>query len=385
MRLKRWLSTGLLVTLMTACTAEDAPEPRTRGDSPTASADVSTARPLTARERVRAVVRDRTPDPDDVIALAKTPMAWTRGTDTILVEYGLFARNAEVIAAQVVDRRGRVRHEWIAPETDDFREYWPVGRDYVGMSGLYGMEPHGPPPVLMRDGAPVPLRKLRGARPARPGEMRFGRGWLLDRAAGTVSQERFPGCRQDSIRVDEHRRVWCLDDQKTQIFWSDDGGRTWARHALSDSYFEYCDGCALGAELMMQDDAVGVALYRADFSLDRGRTWHDVDLPLALIGADRGIDGSFPNCTFSGILSDGRLVIGHLGDAVATDPSNTQFARVRPPRGAPYIGTQEGVLVADSESPLGKRFVSYDGGVTWQPPRVSALVRHLLPRTVRDR
>jgi hypothetical protein len=397
MRVRRRASIVVLLVSLAGCTAEDVPEPGGRPESRPASSDASTstspssasssvaptepaARPGTEAERIRAVLRDRTPDADEVISLARTPYAWTRGGDTVLVEYGLFRAygwpdNPSAVAVQVLDRRGRVVDQWAETATDADREYRSAGPHFVWMAPY-----RGPRPFLMRDGTPVPLTFMRGARTAGPGDLRFGQGWLLNEDTGTVTQERLHGCRSDTVRTDRHGRVWCLDGRKKHLSFSDDGGLTWTRHTLSDSYFEYCDGGALGADVLIQDDAVAVALYRADFSLDRGRSWHDVNLPLAMIGSRPATGGSEADCTFSGLLADGRLVIGHFGDAVATDPSNTRFAPVRTPPGTRYLEAREGVMVAASRRLHGQRFESYDGGDTWEPVRLTALLRHLLPR-----
>jgi len=323
------------------------------------------------------VLRDRTPDADEVIALAKTPRAWTRGRDTLLVEYWLtrpgFWDSPAVVAMQVLDRRGRVLGRWVEDPQVGSRDYWPAGRDFVGLSW------YGDRPVLARGGSLIPLTQVRGTHARKPGDIRFGRGWLLSPATKTVTRERLPGCRQDSIRTDLRGWVWCLDRPKEQIAWSADEGRTWARHTLSDSYFEYCDGGALGSDLEVRGDVVAIGLWRADFSLDRGTTWHDVLLPWRMVGLHHERPEA-DNCTQVTPLSDGRLVIGFFRFAVATDPTNTRFTLIRTPRHTRFATVQEGVVVAVSRRPYGETFVSYDGAETWQRSSPRTLLRHLLPQ-----
>jgi hypothetical protein len=81
----------------------------------------------------------------------------------------------------------------------------------------------------------------RNPRPARPGDIRFGHGWLYDRHVRTVTPEQLPLCRRGSARVDAHGRIWCLDPAKTQVLSSDDGHH-WNNHALSTTYLTRCDG-----------------------------------------------------------------------------------------------------------------------------------------------
>jgi hypothetical protein len=383
-RSTRWLWTVLLFVGLAACSA-DVQETGGRAGTPSGSPSTTwsatqtptpsptpSPTPRTRRERIRAVLRDQTPNADEVIALAKTPMAWTRARDTLLVEYwltypGFWPESPAVVATQVRDRRGKLLGEWVEDADAGAPSYWPAGRDLVGLTWS------GDRPVLVRDGSPTPLTRVRGTRAKAPGDIRFGRGWLLDPAAKTVTRERLPGCRQDSIRTDLRGRVWCLDHPKEQIAWSADDGRTWTRHTLSDSYFDYCDGGALGSDLEVRDDVVAIGLWRADFSLDRGATWHDVPLPWRLVGLhhERPLAD---NCTQVTPLRDGRLVIGYYRFAVATDATNTRFKLIYTPRHTRFANVQEGVVVAVSRRPYGETFVSYDGAETWLPLRLPALL-----------
>jgi len=386
---KRWVSTVLLFVGLAACTGD---VQETGGEASATSRSPSTTlsatqtptplptpspTPLTRRQRIRAVLRDQTPDADEVIALAKTPTSWTRGRNTLLVEYWL-ARQAywddpAAVAVQVLDRRGRVLGQWAEDPEVGSRDYWPAGRDFVGLPSYAGG------PVLARDGSLIPLTQVRGTRPRKPGDIRFGRGWLLDPAAKTVARERLPGCRQDSIRTDLRGWVWCLDRHKEHIAWSADEGRTWSRHTLSDSYFEYCDGGTLGSDLVVLGNVVAIGLWRADFSLDRGTTWHDVPVPWRMAGLHHERPEA-DDCTQVTPLSDGRLVIGYFRIAVATDPTNTLFRIIRTPRRTHFAAMQEGVVVAVPHRPYGETFVSYDGAETWQRPSPRTLLRHLLPQ-----
>jgi len=381
---------ALVVAALFSCTAQEGA--RTPGDGGAASSlsansaapttSPEPAPPLTERQRIRRVLRDRSPDVGEVIALAKTPSAWVRGADTVLVEYSLMTASywpddATVSAGRVVDRRGRVLGEW-ADNDPTHRTYWPAGRDFVGMPQYGGR------PWLVRDGAISRLGREPGTRPVEAGDVRFGRGWLLDPSAGTVTREQLPGCRQDSIRTDLQGRVWCLDAQKTRLSWSDDGGETWEGHTLSTSYLEFCDGGARGVDLEVQGEVVAIGMWRADFSLDRGRTWRDVGLPLGLVGSHRANAYTEANCTTVQPLPDGRLVLEYFGAAVGADATNTRFAAIRTPPRSTYAGVQEGVLVAVSRRPYGERWASYDGAGSWRPLRAGPLVRHLLSERAQE-
>lgn len=377
----------LLVAGLAACTSDDSGE---SASEPTPTAASSSAVPSTTPEagpspttepqRRRAALRAGTPDAEEVIALARTPMAWTRGKGTLLLEYGLmYAYDwpaAPVVSAfEVRDRRGRVLGQWVdtSGRRGNPRQYWPTGSFFVGVSQAGGTA------VLVEDGSMSSLSRDR-PREAQPGDIRFGPGWLLDQASMSIARERIEGCRKESIHNDSRGRIWCLDGSKEAIRWSDDGGRTWSHHVLSTSYLEFCDGGSRGAELDVHGDVVAIGMWRADFSLDRGRTWQDVALPFELVGAHQGDGGSFPNCTGVQPLADGRLVIGYFGTAVATDATNTRFVKVRTPPRTGFAGIHEGVAIAASDRPFGDRFVSFDGALTWQKLRADSLVRHLLPR-----
>lgn len=386
--LRQRVAAVLLLAGLAACTSGGSGKSESEPTTPTASSPEApsatpepTPTPTTERQRIRAALRAGSPDAEEVIALSKTPMTWTKGKETLLVRYGL--TNAydwpfvpTVSTIQELDRRGRVLGQWVdvSGRRGTQRDYWPAGRHFVGVPQYGGTA------VLIQDGSMSRLSRERGSREAQAGDIRFGLGWLLDRASMSFATERIEGCRKDSIRNDSRGQIWCLDASKEAIRWSDDGGRSWARHELSTSYLEACDGGALGAELDVHSDVVAIGMWRADFSLDRGRTWQDVALPFELVGAHRGDGGSFPNCTQVQPLADGRLVIEYFDVAIAADATNTRFLTVSTPPRTRFAGIYEGVAVAASRRPYGERFVSFDGAVTWQKLRVGLLVRHLLPK-----
>jgi hypothetical protein len=320
------------------------------------------------------------PDAGEVIALAKNPSAWVRGTNTVLLIYSLMPSSdwptgRAVSAVQVVDRRGSVLTEWVdADRGHGLSTYWPAGQDFVAIPQYGGR------PWLLRHGAPTQLTVEPGARPADQTDVHFGPGWLLDPASGTVTRESRPGCRQDAIRTDLRGRVWCLDRTKKHLTWSGENTGPTGNHTLSTSYFEYCDGGTLGVDLEVLGDVVTIGMWRADFSLDRGRTWHDVPLPLDLVGSHRSLSESEANCTHVQPLSDGRLVIQYFDAAVATDTSNTRFRAIRTPPGTIFAGVHEGILTTATRRPYGTTWVSYDGDATWLPLQVDPLVRHLLSK-----
>jgi len=377
---------------LVACTGEEVPD---AGSGPsrssstslspstkTSDATPSSPTPTTDAQRVRALLGDPAPTAEEVIALAKTPMAWTRAKDRLLVEYGVMPRSnwpsdATLVAVRILDSSGRVRGEWVDGLGDEsLRDYWPVGGRFVGLPAYGGIRTR---PVLVRDGSLVELSRVPGARTIRLGDVRFGQGWLLDEAARTVTRERRPGCRQDSIRTDAKGRTWCLDPAKKQILWTHTGGGLWMSHVLSTSYFDYCDGGAPGADVAVLGDVVVVGLWRADVSFDGGASWQDLELPTRVVNTAPG--GLGDNCPWVEPLEDGRLVLSSIVSAVATDATNSRFTLVRVPPGTGLAyNTDEGVFVAASRRPYGDRFASFDGGDTWQPLRSRALVRHLLPQ-----
>jgi hypothetical protein len=241
------------------------------------------------------------------------------------------------------------------------------------------MPPAGRKPQLIGAGRSTELTRVRGTRLFGRGDIRFGPGWLLDPVAKTVTRERLAGCRRDSIHTDARGWIWCLDPKKKHVAWSRDGGTTWERHPLSDSYFEYCSGGTLGADLTVQGHVVTIGLWRADFSLDRGRSWQHVALPVDLVGAYQENPFGDARCTRVKPLADGRLVIDYFRVAVAHDATNTRFSLIRTPPRTRFVDVHEGVLVAASRRPYGDRFASYDGGRTWRPIRINALLRHMFP------
>jgi len=375
---------ALALATLSACTESD--NDRTDPGPPPTSAATSPApgpepTPASVRQQVRAVLRQAVPAADDVIALAKVPASWTAGEDRLLLEYRLMPPSEwpygqYTVALQTLDANGRLLAQTVDPGTkfgSGIRKYYPAGRAFVGITS------YGPPAgVLIRDDGVDELATVRGSRVAGPGDVPVGPGWLLDQATMTLTRERLGGCQSESIRNDLRDRVWCLDPEKTTLAWSDDRGDTWTRHRLSASYFEYCDGGTLGADLAVHDTTVAIGLWRADFSHDRGETWSDVDLPYRLVGAHPGQAGSEANCAGATPLVDGRLVLDHFGAAMAADPTNTKFAKLRTPDETQYAGVEEGLLTAASKQPYGTRLVSYDAGRTWQPPRAEDLVRHVL-------
>jgi hypothetical protein len=205
-------------------------------------------------------------------------------------------------------------------------------------------------------------------------DVRVARGWVLDRDARTLYRSPLDGCRTDSIRADLGGRIWCLAPGKHDVLWSDDGGSSWTRQRLSDSYFEWCDGGTYGADLQVLGPTVAIGLWRADWSLDRGRTWRDVELPFRSMrrGPPSGMD-----CPVVTPLRDGRLVMTYFGHAAAVDSTNTAFEPVRTPPGLQFAGVSEGLMTAASNKAYGARRVSYDGGRTWRPIEPRALARHL--------
>lgn len=378
----------LLGAAAVACTARDAEtagglsptSPTSSGGAAQPSEEASPPSPRETRQQIRAMLRDPAPEVDDVVALSGGPTGWIVGRQGMVIEHAVtypvnwpFDTGA-VVAVQVVDKSGRVLGEWVDLDSRrEVRTYWPAGADFVGL-------PHrGRKALLVRDGAPVPLTVVPGSRAAAGSDVRFGPGWLLDSATRTVTRERVPGCRPDSVRVDLRARIWCLDPRKSNLAWSDDGGRRWDRRQLSTSYFAWCDGGTLGSDLEVLGDVVAIGLWRADFSLDRGRTWADVSLPWRLAAGFQG--GTAADCTRVEPLADGRLVMSYFSAAVATDPTNTSFHPLRTPHDTMFTDVQEGVLEAASNRPFAERFVSFDGGTTWHHPQVDDLVRNLLGGT----
>ena len=123
------------------------------------------------------MLRAGNPDPAEVIALAKAPMAWTKAKNTLLVQYGLMPRSewprwATVSAVQIRDRRGKVLGQWVDDSggEGDVRSYWPAGRYFVGLPQYGGSA------VLVKDGTTTVLSRVRGRREAEPGDIRFGPG-----------------------------------------------------------------------------------------------------------------------------------------------------------------------------------------------------------------
>jgi hypothetical protein len=205
-------------------------------------------------------------------------------------------------------------------------------------------------------------------------------GWLVDPSRLTITREELPHCHRGSSRLDRHGRIWCLDPKKVHLLWSDDG-EAWQRHRLSTSYFNYCDGGTLGADLKILGDAVTIGLLRADFSVDRGHTWRTVALPVDKVGAGAPLPGSEQNCADVSPLPDHRLVVSYFGSLVAMDASNTRYRKVTTPRGTQFDGVQEGVMLAASHKAYRDLVASYDSGRTWRQLKTRQLARHLLTRT----
>lgn len=312
------------------------------------------------------------PEATAVVTAAGAPHRWFRGRDAVLLSYLVRQREAHGTvgrsAVLLVSREGTPLRRWASTRPKWGRMDWvPAGDGFVAL-GTYGT-----PLLLVRPQGVTALVEERASRHARPGDLRFGEGWLLDRGRATVTRERLPRGRcRGGAQVDLHGRTWCLDEEKAVVSWTDDH-ETWTSHTLSTSHFEWCDGGTTGARLELLGDQVVVGLYRADISPDRGQTWYDVDLPYEMVGAHRARGGSFPNCTGIDQLGDGRLVLSYFDTAVATDPSNTAFTLAR--FGTPYRSLEllEGVLVGFLRG-AGEREVSYDGGTTWVPIRVPELL-----------
>jgi hypothetical protein len=303
-------------------------------------------------------------------------MLWTAARDRILLEYFLPWSNyfeitaPRVVALRVVDRQGRTVSESVQRYGGSWPDAWAVGRDFIATVGRNEF-------LRIGDGDATSLTFQSSSRSAHAGDVRFGHGWLYDRQALTITPERLPPCRRDTARVDAHGRIWWLDRPKTHVLSSDDGQR-WNRHALSTTYFEWCDGGAPGSDLATSGDTVAIGLWRADLTTDRGATWHDVPLPYRRVGAHRAHDGA-PNCTAVEPMPDGRLVISYFNTLVAEDPTNTRFHRLDLPKHTLYTYAREGVLQAISSRPYGGVRVSYDGGDTWHPVRMGSLLHYLLP------
>ena len=396
-----WLAGVLIGLLVAACSNQSDPPvtaPTLSATTPSATTSLDTLStpttsaaaspsPTTLGQRIRAVQRDRTPDARDVIALAKSPIVWQVTDNRVLVGYTVPPAIdwpdpwGSPTAWQVLDRHGRVLGQWAHQAT---YEYVPAGRYFVALQPSYSTvpEPLGDASraLLVRRGTPTALTLLAGQRSMKPVDLRVDGGWLVDPSRLTITREELPLCHRGSSRLDRDGRIWCLNRQKDQLLWSDDG-KAWQRHRLSTSYFEYCDGGTLGADVKLLGDAVTIGLLRADFSVDRGHTWWTVSLPVDKVGAGVPPPGSEQNCADVSPLPDHRLVVSYFGSVVATDASNTQFHKVATPRGMRFAGVQEGVMLAASHRAYGDLFVSYDSGGTWRPLRTRLLVRRLLART----
>jgi len=389
------LAATFALGLVTACSDHvdrraTAPSPSAPASSstPTQAAPSAAAAPSPAPlgQKIRAVRRDRTPEVRDIVAVAKLPTSWEVASDRVLVGYWMPAPVdwpgpwGAPAAWQVLDRHGRVLGEWV--QRGDYR-FVPAGRYFVGLEPTFsrGLEPYGDArrALLVRRGTPSSLTLLPGQRGRRRGEHRVDGGWLVDPSRLTITREELPLCHRGSSRLDPHGRIWCLNRPKDEVLWSDDG-KAWQRHQLSTSYFNYCDGGELGADLEILGDVVTVGLLRADFSVDRGDTWWTVSLPVDQVGAGRP-RGTEQNCAQVSPLPDHRLVVSHFGSLVATDASNTRFRDVATPRGTRFAGVQEGVMLAASPRPYGDLFTSFDSGRTWRPLDTRRLARHLLART----
>lgn len=312
------------------------------------------------------------PDPAAVVAAAGAPDGWVRGRERVLMTYSVPRAEVRDTGARqavvLVSRGGEVLGRW-ASDRPSWRwlEWRPAGGGFVGTS------PYGRTRLLVGPGGMTGLSLEQGSRPYRHGDVRFGEGWLLDRAGRTLARERLPRDRcRGGVEVDLRSRTWCLDEDKQVVSWTDDH-EAWTSHALSTSHFQWCDGGDTGADLQVLGEQVVVGLYRADFTHDRGLSWHDVDLPFEMVGAHQGQGSSFPNCTTVTPLRDGRLVLSYFGTAVATDASNTTYALADFDQRYRVRNLAEGVL-AGVRRGTREPFASYDGGTTWVPLRVPELL-----------
>jgi hypothetical protein len=337
------------------------------------------------------VQRDRSPSVRDILALGKSPTVWRVGRDHVLAGYPVPSRYdwpdpwAGPIAWQVLDRRGEVVGQWAQRA---HHEFVPAGRFFVGLRARFGRttEEYGDASkaILVRRARPERLRLVAGQRDKRTADVRADGGWLIDPTRLTITREALPLCLRGSSRLDSHGRIWCLNRAKDEVLWSDNG-KVWQRHMLSTSYFEWCDGGTTGADLEILDDVVTIGLQRADFSVDRGKTWWTAALPADRVGAGDPRGSSEQNCADVSVLPDNRLVVSYFGSIVASDASNTRFRAVTTPVGTYHVGvrkgTQEGVMLAATRSAYGDLLASYDSGRTWRPLRARDLARRLLART----
>lgn len=360
---------GLVVWLAAACVATGC----TRAEVPPGPGSVS---PSTNRVLAEEVVESGpplSPDPAAVVAAAGAPVGWVRGPERALLAYRVPRGDRRDVggsaALVLLTSEGEVLGRWASDRSSWASLDWsPAGRAFVGASR------YGRTRLLVRPGGITELREERGRRTFRHGDTRFGQGWLLDAARTRIARELLPRDRcGGDVEVDLRGRTWCLDEEKRVVSWTDDH-ETWTSHQLSTSHLEYCDGGTTGAELELLGDQVVIGLWRADFSQDRGLTWHDVDLPYSADGAFRS--GSVPNCTELTTLVDGRLLFSHFGNFVATDASNTAFVPFDFPSGLRWFEQLEGVLVGVRRGKTGPD-VSYDGGTTWVPLRVPELLGRL--------
>jgi len=211
-------------------------------------------------------------------------------------------------------------------------------------------------------------RKLRDRSRARPHEIWYGDGDVLDLTAGTVRRPRLPGCAGYG-QVDRSGRIWCTDPALTQARWSDDGGRTWSGYRFPSGYGDYsCDGGK--PRLSVSAGVVAITGYTIDYTLDRGHSWHRVELP-AHVARALGL-GNF-NCPRVTAQVQGRLLIRFEVAFLADDPSNTTFTRID--------------LDLDFDAVAGVPFrpshrrrpatMSFDAGTTWRPFDPKALLGHL--------
>ncbi|GAA1964582.1 hypothetical protein GCM10009798_25990 [Nocardioides panacihumi] len=320
-----------------------------------------------------------------MIAGARTPYTWVRGHGRALLVYSKMPRrwwpsvDLGPFAVSLVDRDGSVLRRWTQPLDWGELDWAPVGRGFIGL------EPYaarGDAVYVSARGITV-LTRVRARRAYRVGDVAFGRGLLLDRTSRTVSTERLPKLCRGSATVDLRGRLWCLDGPRRVLSWTDDHV-SWTRHRLSTGYRWECDGGSLGSEPAILADNVVIGLWRADFTTDGGRSWHDVALPFDMVGATDGIGTPYDaNCTQVDVLRDGRLHLSYFTHAVATSVENTAFAPVTGPRGAAdqiEWNAPEGILAAPLRHRYGHRVVSYDGGVHWRPLRVRRLVRAMFDR-----